>query len=565
MQALAERIPRYTRPGLWDGNMVDGYLLAAARATPARTAVIDRGTTWSYGDLDAMVTRMAAALHGRGIARGDVVSWMLPNWTEAVVVHHAALRLGAVSNPIVPIYRQAETSFILRESESKAVFVPSTFRGFDYAGMLAEIRADLPSLRTVVVVGDTEAGRDVEYSSLMAEPDAPLSPAHAAGPDRDPNDPVLLLYTSGTTSTPKGALHTHNTLDYENRSIIDFYGLSGRDVVFMPSPVSHITGVLFGLQLPFMLRSAVVLLDRWDPGRALQLIAAHRCSFMVAATPFLHGIVHHPELRDTDTSSMRAIVCGGADVPPDLVKDATAALGCMVSRAYGSTEYPTATGSNAGDPLSKRAETDGRAIGEARLRIVDDLGTDVPAGHAGEVLVQGPEMFIGYLDPELNAEAFTEDGWFRTGDLGRRDADGFLEITSRKKDIIIRGGENISAKEIEDALFGHPKIADVAVVASPDPVLAERVCAVIVPQAGQSVGLDEITAWLTHRKLAKQKFPEEVILLGELPRTASGKVQKFQLRELAAQRATAKAAGTGTTRLAGSGTRKERCGGNDDN
>jgi len=174
-------------------------------------------------------------------------------------------------------------------------------------------------------------------------------------------------------------------------------------------------------------------------------------------------------------------------------------------------------------------------------------------------------MFIGYLDPELNAEAFTEDGWFRTGDLGRRDADGFLEITSRKKDIIIRGGENISAKEIEDALFGHPKIADVAVVASPDPVLAERVCAVIVPQAGQSVGLDEITAWLTHRKLAKQKFPEEVILLGELPRTASGKVQKFQLRELAAQRATAKAAGTGTTRLAGSGTRKERCGGNDDN
>jgi cyclohexanecarboxylate-CoA ligase len=420
-------------------------------------------------------------------------------------------------------------SFILRQAASKAMFVPATFRSFDYSAMLAEIRAELPDLHTVVVVGDDEADGDISYEALIAQGRTrPL-----AAVERSANDPALLLYTSGTTAAPKGALHTHNTLDYEIRSMIEFFGLSHNDVVFMPSPVGHITGVVCGILLPLSLGTTLVLLDVWEPGRALSLIAAHRCSFTVAATPFLHGIVHHSDLAKTDISALRVFMCGGADIPPELIASSSAALDCMVVRAYGSTEYPSATASNQDDPPDKRASTDGRAMGAAQVRVVDESGSDAPAGVVGEVLVRGPELFVGYLDTNLNDDAFTSSGWFRTGDLGRLDADGYLEVTGRRKDIIIRGGENISVKEIEDHLFGHPKIGDVAVVATPDPVLGERVCAVIVPALGQTITLDEVTEWLRAARFAKQKLPERLIVLDELPRTASGKVQKFKLRELA--------------------------------
>jgi cyclohexanecarboxylate-CoA ligase len=502
--------------------------------------VVDERGTWTYELVDSLVDELASALQARGVSRGDVVSWQLPNWVEAAVVHMATLRLGAISNPIVSIYRHAEVSFILRQAASKAVFVPTTYRGFDYPGMLAELRAELPSLHTVVVVGGDETGGDIGYSALITQGHGrPLTAVQ-----RNANDPALLLYTSGTTAAPKGALHTHNTLDYEIRSLIDFFGLSSGDVVFMPSPVGHITGVLCGIQLPISLGAALVLLDVWEPGRALSLIAAHRCSFTVAATPFLHGILHHSDLPTTDTSSLRAFMCGGADVPAELIKAASAALDCTVVRAYGSTEYPTATGSNERDPLDKRACTDGRAMGAIQVRVVDASGSDTAADMVGEVLVRGPELFVGYLDATLNDEAFTSDGWFRTGDLGRLGADGFLEITGRRKDIIIRGGENISVKEVEDHLFGHPKIVEIAVVATPDPILGERVCAVVVPEPGQTISLAEITEWLSAARFARQKLPERLILLDELPRTASGKVQKFKLRELARKTA-ARAKGEG--------------------
>ncbi|NMN97541.1 AMP-binding protein [Nocardiaceae bacterium YC2-7] len=505
--------------GLWAGNLVDDYLTAHATTSPEHVAVIDRGRSWTYRNLDQNVNRLASALSARGVGHGDVVSWMLPNWVEAIVVHLASLRIGAVSNPIIPIYRSKETAFILRQAVSKVVVVPQKFRGFDYPAMIDEIWPDVRDLEIVVVVGARADNNHVRFDDLINEGRAQDI---ARGP-RDANDIALLLYTSGTTSVPKGVLHSHNTLDYENRSVIDFFGLSTSDVVFMPSPVGHIIGVLYGIQLPFMLGSTVVLLDIWRPERALALIQQHACSFVVAATPFLYGILHEPTLSDYDISSLRVFACGGADVPPELIKAATSTLHCMVSRGYGSTEYPTATGSNESDALTKRAHTDGRALGNADLR----LGPD------GELQVRGPELFLGYLDAALNDDAFSADGWFRTGDLARIDADGFVEIVGRKKDIIIRGGENISAKEIEDHLFEHPKISDIAVVSSPDPVLVERVCAVVVPEPGESITLSEIVVWLTGRQIARQKLPERLILLDALPRNPSGKVQKFTLRALA--------------------------------
>lgn len=519
-----KRNRRHTEDGFWAGNLIDEYLSGFAVRTPDKTAVIDRDRSWTYRDLDDTVNRFASALHAHGVGEGDVVSWVLPNWVEAIVVHLASLRIGAVSNPIIPIYRSKETAFILRQAASKIVVVPNVFRGFDYPAMIDEIRPEIPELRTVVVIGDTAGDDHVGYDAFLDQGQS--TPVRQAG--RGADDIALLLYTSGTTSSPKGVLHSHNTLDYENRSIIEFFGLTESDVVFMPSPVGHIIGVLYGMQLPFILGSTVVLLDVWRPERALELIQEHRCSFTVAATPFLHGILHEPTLPTFDISSLRVFACGGADVPPDLIKQATSTLQCMVSRGYGSTEHPTATAGNHLDPVEKRAHTDGRAIGDVRVRVAAD----------GELQVLGPELFLGYLDSTLNADAFTADGWFRTGDLACIDGDGFVEIVGRKKDIIIRGGENISAKEIEDHLFEHPKIEDVAIVASPDPVLAERVCAVVVPVAGESVALSDVVEWLTARQMARQKLPEHLILLDELPRNPSGKVQKFKLRDLAREQIT---------------------------
>jgi cyclohexanecarboxylate-CoA ligase len=524
-----KRVAAYSRPGLWEDNLVDTYLTAAARSAPEQIAVIDRRGAWTYAQLDGLVDDLASALQARGVGRGDVVSWQLPNWVEAAVVHLATLRVGAISNPIVSIYRHAEVGFILRQAASKAMFVTARFRGFDYPAMLAEMRAELPNLHTVVVVGDDEGAGDIGYEALIEQGRTRTVATVALSA----NDPALLLYTSGTTAAPKGVLHTHNTLDYEIRSVIEFFGLSRGDVVFMPSPVGHITGVVCGILLPASLGATVVLLDVWDPGRALSLIAAHRCSFTVAATPFLHGLLHHSGLAKTDVSALRVFMCGGADMPPELITAASAALDCMVTRAYGSTECPSATGCNQDDPASKRARTDGRAMGAVQVRVLDESGSDAPSGAVGEVLVRGPELFVGYLDTSLNHDAFTADGWFRTGDIGRLDVDGYLEITGRRKDIIIRGGENISVKEIEDHLFGHPKIGEVAVVATPDSVLGERVCAVVVPAPGQTVTLAEVTEWLRAARVATQKLPERLIVLDELPRTASGKVQKFKLRELA--------------------------------
>jgi cyclohexanecarboxylate-CoA ligase len=520
----ADLAREFTGPGMWDGTLIDASLAAVASADPDRLAVVDRGRTFTYGELDRRIRRLAGALTVRGLVPGDVVSWMLPNWVEALITHHAALRIGAISNPIIPIYRHNETAFILRQAQSKIIVIPDRFRGFDYPSMLKEIRKDLPDLHTAVVVGSA-ANADIGFEDLVSEGGADFAPYAA----REGNNCALLLYTSGTTSAPKGVLHTHNTLNYETRSVVDFYNLTRSDVVFMPSPVGHITGILYGLQLPFVLGTSVVLLDIWEPGRAIELISTHSCSFVVAATPFLHGIVHHPTLTVSNVTSLRVFACGGADVPPELIRTATSALSCTVSRGYGSSEFPTATGTNATDPLEMRATTDGRTIGAAQIRV----------NEAGELEVRGPEMFVGYLDDSVNAGAFTDDGWFRTGDLARLSPGGYVEITGRSKDIIIRGGENISAKEIEDHLFEHPLIADIGIVAYPDPILGERVCAVVVPSAGEAISLPAITHWLAARNIARQKLPEHLIVLDELPRTPSGKVQKYKLRELARTNAAA--------------------------
>ncbi|MHC1563620.1 AMP-binding protein [Actinomycetospora sp. C-140] len=522
-----KRIEENRSTGAWSAELLSDHVDLVARSTPDRVAIVDGDRSTSYGELAEMIRTATSGLRRLGVGPGDVVAWQLPNWIEAVVVHHATIRLGAVSGPIIPIYREREVAFILEQSRARVLVVPSTFRGHDYVAMIDALRPDLPDLAHVVVA---RAGEDRPdgFDALLGGPAAELAPP----PPGTADDVVLLLYTSGTTADPKGALHTHETLGYEDRSIIDLFDLGPDDVVFMPSPLPHITGVLYGLHLPFMLGTTLVLQDVWDPARARTAIDRHGCTFMIAATPFLHGLVHGGDDEHRQLPTLRVFGCGGADVPPELIRQGERLLGATCTRVYGSTEFPTLSASNDGDPLERRATTDGRIIGLARARVVDEDDRDLPPGTAGSLLVRGPELFVGYLDAKLNDEAFTTEGWFRTGDLATVDTDGFVTITGRQKDIIIRGGENISAKEIEDLLFEHPGVADVAIVGAPDPVLVERVCAFVVAQDGRStLSLGDLTSFLTSRHIARQKLPERLELVPSLPRTASGKVQKFRLRD----------------------------------
>jgi cyclohexanecarboxylate-CoA ligase len=521
-----DRRDLHHRAGHWRDRFVDEFVAEAARLRPDALAVVDGLVRLTYAELERSVQSVAATLAALDVTRGEVVSWQLPNWYETVVLHHAVLRLGAVSNPIVPIYRQREVGYILTQAESRVVVVPETFRGFDYAAMIAQLRPDLPALQHVVIARSTGAA-PLSFDHLLSG-----DPGGLAQVPRAADDPILLMFTSGTTADPKGVLHTHNTLDYENRSIIDVYGLNRDDVVFMPSPVTHITGLLYGLQLPAMLGTRVVLQDIWEPTAALRLIDAERCSFAVAATPFLHGLVHHPELASFDVTSLRVFACGGADVPPALIRQASDQLGCIATRVYGSTEFPTLSTSAPHATEDERAGTDGLAIGAAKYRIVDEAGTDVAPGDNGELLVQGPELFPRYLRDSDNDAAFTADGWFRTGDLASADAQHYVSIRGRKKDIVLRGGENISVTELENLLFEHPAVREVAVVAMPDPVLVERACAFVVPTPGAAPSLEDLVEFLLGRQLAKQKCPERLELVGELPKTQSGKIQKYRLREL---------------------------------
>jgi len=502
----------------------------AAASVPDRLAVVQDGFRLTFAELYERTVRLTSSLRELGVGRGDVVSFQLPNWWECLVVFHAVQRLGAIANPIVAIYREAEVSFILDQARPKAFIVPEAFRGHDFLAMIAAIERTGGYVPQVVVVrGVTPPVRPeghIRFEDLIADAD-PIDGSRdlAHGPD----DVALLIYTSGTVAEPKGVLHSHRTLLHECASIVDLFGLESKHTVFMPSPLTHITGVLYGCLMPQLVMSAsTALLDIWSPERGREVVDTEQCRFTVGATPFLQGLVDEYSARPAPSCALDYFICGGADVPPELVRSASSVLDACVARVYGSSEFPTFSSGTPSDPLHRRAETDGRPIGLATGRLIDEVDG------VGELIVSGKEMFLGYANPRLNDGSFTADGYFRTGDLASIDEDGFVTIRGRKKDIIIRGGENISAKEVEDHLYELPAIRECAVVAMPDPVLGEKCCAVVIAMSDDHSELttEGLSAHLKNRGVARQKHPERVIVVDELPKTASGKVQKFRLREM---------------------------------
>ncbi len=525
-----ERIRQSTRDGYWHDESLDTYLDRWATRRPDKTAMIDARGRPSYAELARVVERVAHGLRAHGVESGSVISCQLPNWSESVILLLAAARLGAVVNPIPPTYRASELRFMLGLLESQVMVVPEMFRGFRYTEMLAGLRADLPRVEHVFVVRGEPAEGMHPWATLT---DVAWETREGRRPlaGSDPNRVNEVVFTSGTTGEPKGVMHTPNTALSTIYSLIDHLEFSERDVILMASTLGHQTGHLYGYCLNFLLGATAVWLDVWSAAEAARLIEAHRVTFTMGATPFLQDLTYI--VTPHDLSSLRLFISAGASIPRQLVVDARARLRCAISAGWGMTENGLVTCNGLSDPEDKVFGTDGAPLPGMALRVVDQDERDVPPGVEGDLLVTGPAQFVGYFKrPEFTAEAHTADGWFKTGDRATLDRDGYVAITGRSKDVIIRGGENIPIAEVENLLFAHPKIAGVAIVAMPDPRLQERSCAFVIPQGGESLTLGELVAYLDSKQLAKQKFPERLEIVSEFPMTPSGKIQKYRLRQL---------------------------------
>jgi cyclohexanecarboxylate-CoA ligase len=523
-----EMIAANRAAGLWCGRTIADDARERAAATPEAVCTEVGGEQLSFAAALTGAERLASSLWHLGLRPGDVVSFALPNWLEALTIDLAAALLGLVVNPIVPIYRDAEFGLILRHCRAKAIFIPESHRGFDYGAMLERLRPNLPDLANVIIVrGEGERPATSRFADLAAGAGAVPWPAQR------PEAVKMVMYTSGTTGMPKGVLHTHETMARALACCVTHWGLDASDVILMPSPVTHVTGYGWGLEMPFCHGLRSVLMERWNADEAIALIDGHQASVTVGATPFLQELVDAAERAGSRLPSLKVFACGGAAVPPGLVKRANTLFAKgRATRAYGSTEAPMITlGFVEPQTAILAAESDGRIV-DYEVLIVDEHERPVERGGEGEILARGPSLFVGYADPAETDAAFTPEGYFRMGDIGVLGAEGSIVITGRKKDLIIRGGENISAKEIEDILHRHPAIKEVAAVSMPHARLGETVCVFAIARQGHGPTLAELVAFVAAAGLARQKYPEHLELVDDLPRTASGKVKKDILRRM---------------------------------
>jgi acyl-CoA synthetase (AMP-forming)/AMP-acid ligase II len=493
-----------------------------ARETPAALFAVDEGgRQLAFAEYRDAALRCAAGLLARGTGRDANVSWQLPTRLDAMVLVAALARLGAVQNPILPIHRAREVGFAVRQTRARLLVVPAVFRGFDHARLAREIASEQPGLEVLVADEGLPEG---DPGSLPPPPEA--TDAESA--------PVrFVFYTSGTTADPKGALHTDHTLMAAARALVDVLELRPDDRIAMVFPFTHIGGMGW-LAAGLMAGCAHIVVPVFDPERSIGVLARHGVTQATAGTVFHQAYLAAQRARPGERlfPAVRAFPGGGAPKPPQLHHDVKRELGGVgIVSGYGMTECPIVSMNTVRDPDEKLAHSEGRATSGMRIEVVGRDGTRAAPGADGELRVRGPQLFRGYLDSSLDAEAFDERGLFRTGDLGHVDADGYVVITGRLKDVIIRKGENISAKELEDHLYAHPRVADAAVVGLPDPDAGERVCAVVACRAGEpALSFPEMVEFLKGRGLALQKLPERLELVDEVPRNPTGKIKKHELR-----------------------------------
>jgi acyl-CoA synthetase (AMP-forming)/AMP-acid ligase II len=514
-----ELAERYRAEGWWDdatlGRMVaDGLDQLGHSAFRVRSKL--RPWTGTFHDVDRAARSLAGSLRARGVGPGDVVVMQLPNWVEAGITFWAAAYLGAVIVPVVHFYGPKEVGYILGATRPDVLVTPDRFGHVDHLAMYEELLARHPVPRWLVAGDDATPALPpgaTPFASLLGS--APVE-----GPaDVDPDMPTIVGFTSGTTRDPKGVVHSHRTIACETRQLDHMFPRGGPPQI-TGTPVGHFIGMLNAFLVPLLRPRPVHLVDVWDPGEILRLMTAEGLGVSGGATFFLTSLLDHPDWTPEHLALMPFAGLGGSTVPVAVTERATR-LGIRTFRSYGSTEHPSITGSLLSDPEDKRLRTDGHPL----------PGVEIRLDETGEILSRGPDCFVGYTDPELTASVFDDDGWYRTGDVGVLDDDGYLTITDRVSDVIIRGGENISAQEVEELLLGLDAVAEVAVVGAPDQRLGERAAAMVRVRDGASLpSLDDVRRHLAEAGLARQKWPESVHLVAEFPRTPSGKVQKFRLR-----------------------------------
>ena len=513
---------RWAQDGLWSdepiGPMIDGFLAAHGGAT-FRVRSERRPFDGTLADVHHLARRVAGGLCARGVGPGDVVAFQLPNWMEAAAVFWGSALVGAVLVPIVHFYGRKEVAYILGATRARVLVTADRFGHQDFLANLDGLESDVEH---VVVVGD-DTGPHEPFSALAGSD--PVAGATAV----DPAGAALVAFTSGTTADPKGVIHSHRSIHAETFQLSAMRG-SGDLPMLVGAPVGHAIGMLSGLLIPLHRGHPIHLIDVWDPSAVLAAMAEDALNAGSGSTFFLQSLIEHPDLGPAHLKLLEKVGLGGSPVPAAFA-DRLAELGVSIVRSFGCTEHPSITGSLHEDPPEQRMYTDGRPLPGVELRLVDEDGREVEPGTPGEILSRGPDLFAGYTDAALTDAAFTSDGFFRTGDVGVLDERGCLTITDRRSDVIIRGGENISAAEVEEQLLRIDGLVESAVVAAPDLRLGEHACAFVRCGPGAAPpDLDAVRRHLEAAGLARQKWPEELRVVDDFPRTPSGKVKKFELR-----------------------------------
>ncbi|HCO1088096.1 TPA: medium-chain fatty-acid--CoA ligase [Escherichia coli] len=524
-----QRRAAYRQQGLWGDASLADYWQQTARAMPDKIAVVDNhGATYTYSALDHAASCLANWMLAKGIESGDRIAFQLPGWCEFTVIYLAFLKIGAVSVPLLPSWREAELVWVLNKCQAKMFFAPTLFKQTRPVDLILPLQNQLPQLQQIVGVDKlAPATSSLSLSQILAD-NTPLTTAITVHGD----ELAAVLFTSGTEGLPKGVMLTHNNILASERAYCARLNLTWQDVFMMPAPLGHATGFLHGVTAPFLIGARSVLLDIFTPAACLALLEQQRCTCMLGATPFVYDLLNLLEKQPADLSALRFFLCGGTTIPKKVARECQQ-RGIKLLSVYGSTESSPHAVVNLDDPLSRFMHTDGYAAAGVEIKVVDNARKTLPPGCEGEEASRGPNVFMGYFDePELTARALDEEGWYYSGDLCRMDEAGYIKITGRKKDIIVRGGENISSREVEDILLQHPKIHDACVVAMPDERLGERSCAYVVLKAPHhSLSLEDVVAFFSRKRVAKYKYPEHIVVIEKLPRTASGKIQKFLLRK----------------------------------
>jgi acyl-CoA synthetase (AMP-forming)/AMP-acid ligase II len=533
-------IDDYYEAGLWSTDTFHDLLARRVKDNPDKVFATDGTRSLTFRQLFDGAQRLAVGLHRQGWRPGDTAAVQLPSWVEFVQVLAALSRLGVIVVPIMPIYRREEVDYVASNAEIRGVFTPATFKKFNYLDMYLGLRQEHPDLTIVVTRPDSadETVIDADngvFSLQGLEADTDDDGARDELPDPPgPDEPFVIVYTSGTTSRSKGCVHTFNTYCAGARALIAPFGYTEADVQFGPSPVAHTTGLVTSVLVPMLAGASTHMMAEWDPARGIDEIARFGCTAAVTAPTFLHGLLSEYDADRHDLSSLRLWTCAGAPIPAAVVERASATLPNMrVLSLYGRSENLVTTTCSVDDDVSRALTSDGAAVPGAEVKIVDLEGNEVPRGTEGDIAYRGPAHMIEYLaNPEETAALFTAEGFSRSGDLGVMTDDGYVRVTGRTKDIVIRGGMNISVREIEDNLADHPALQASSCVGMPDERLGERVCCYVVAKPGHTPPtVEDLREFLLGRGMPVQKTPERVVAVESLPMTATGKVLKHELRK----------------------------------